>query len=250
MGVEDLVSIIMPVYNGETTIGYSIESVIAQTYSHWELIIIDDCSLDDTRRVVLNYTDPRIKLITQLYNSGSPAQPRNIGLDIAQGQYIAFLDSDDLWFSNKLEIQLNFMKSKSSFFSCTGYQISDSSLHHIKCNYQPPETANYSQLLTNNSVGCLTALINRELIGDMRFPLCGHEDYALWLKLVKKSVVIHGLDNILATYRIQRRSVSSNKLKLMKFYFNIYRNEEGYSCTKSLIFCARYLINVTLFKYR
>ncbi|MCG9723360.1 glycosyltransferase family 2 protein [Shewanella sp. Isolate7] len=192
--------------------------------------------------------DSRINVIELTSNSGSPAYPRNVGIDHAKGDFIAFLDSDDLWEVNKLEIQVESMITNKWDFSCSGYSILKDDV--VVAYFTPPTQANYHNLLSNNSVGCLTAMVSTSLIGETRFPQCGHEDFSFWLKLLKKTNCVHGLKINLAKYNLVDGSVSSSKSKLIPFFWNIYRNEEGFSRTVSLYYCARYLINVLLFKYK
>ncbi|WP_415668872.1 glycosyltransferase family 2 protein, partial [Vibrio rarus] len=235
-------------YNSATTIDKSIESVLSQSYANWELIIIDDYSTDNTVELVNTFSDKRIKCIELDVNSGSPAKPRNIGIDHAKGDYIAFLDSDDIWCNNKLETQINLMVQNDISFTCSGYRLVKSGI--VISSYVPPKEVTYKDLLTNNSVGCLTAMVRKDLLGDLRFPICGHEDFALWLKLVKKSKIIYGMQQNLADYNLIEGSVSSSKFKLIPFFWNIYRNEEKLSISLSLYYCIGYLINVILFKYK
>ncbi|OCH18561.1 hypothetical protein A6E04_01695 [Aliivibrio logei] len=239
----------MPAYNCGRFIEESINSVIYQTHQKWELIIVDDCSSDNTANLVERYKDERIKYFCLPENSGSPSEPRNVGLKHAHGDYIAFLDSDDLWHEEKLEKQLDFMQRNNFKFSCTAYSIVDSK-GNLKSSYTPPSRVDYAQLLTNNSIGCLTVILHQDLIDGMFFPNCGHEDFALWLKILRKSNVVHSLNTKLATYRRMENSVSSNKKKLILFFWNIYRNEEKIGLFKTIYLCFRYFVNVMWFKYK
>lgn len=242
-----LVSIIMPCYNSESTILNAVRSVLEQTYSSWELLIVDDCSTDKTLEVLDTIKDNRVKIITLKKNSGSPAAPRNKGLDLARGDYIAFLDSDDVWSKDKLKIQIEFMKSNELKFTCTAYSIDDASSN---LNYYPPKYVTYHDLLYNNTIGCLTAVVTRDLVGNERFPSTGHEDFAFWLQLLKKTDGVYSIGELLATYNKTEGSVSSDKLKLIGFFWNIYRKVEGFGYFKSLYCCFRYFLNVSFFKYR
>lgn len=246
-----LISIITPSFNASKTIGKTIESVLKQEYELWELIIIDDCSTDSTSEIVAPYLeDKRIKYYKLDANSGSPAEPRNKGLDIATGRYIAFLDADDTWSKNKLSTQLSYIKNHPDFkMFCSAYTLVDSSGVTL-ATYTPPRVATYSSLLKNNSIGCLSAIVSGDIIGETRFPKCGHEDFAFWLKLTKKGYNVFGIQDALANYTVMENSVSSNKRKLVGFFWNIYRNEEGFGVVKSLYLCAIYLINVLWFKYK
>ncbi|MGR2847523.1 glycosyltransferase [Vibrio vulnificus] len=250
MKEEKLVSIIMPAYNSSRFINESIESVLSQSYSSWELLVVDDCSTDDTALIVKWYEkkDKRIKYIKMEVNTGSPSGPRNKGLEEARGEYIAFLDSDDIWKFQKLEKQICFMEKNNYEFTCSSYEIISEKGDKIG-SYTPNGSVDYEMMLKNNSVGCLTALIKRSLIEGCFFPKCGHEDYALWLKLVKKSYKIYACSEPLAAYRKVSNSVSSNKMKVFKFFWHIYRYEENLSIVKTLYLCSRYFVNVLWFKY-
>ena len=244
-----LVSIIMPAYNSSKFISESIQSVIDQTYQNWELIIVDDCSTDDTFKVVSKFKDVRIKYIYLTSNSGSPALPRNTAIDVSKGKYLAFLDSDDLWLSSKLMIQVEFMIKHNIYFSCSAYEIMDEKNNGLSA-FTPPLKVNYKNLLSNNSIGCLTAMLDRNLLAGMRFPLYGHEDYALWLKLIKKAGYVYGIPTCLAKYRKVFGSVSSDRIKVFTYFWHIYRNQEGFSFVVSLYWSFRYFINVMWFKYK
>jgi len=244
-----LVSIIMPCYNSETTISQSIKSVIEQSYQNWELLVIDDLSTDLTEDMVLNFCDTRIKYFCLEKNSGSPAEPRNLGLRVSKGKYIAFLDSDDLWHKTKLEKQVSFMHDNNYTFTCTAYNIIDD-IGNFVTSYTPPKKVDYNMLLTNNSIGCLTAMVSKELLEGDKFSICGHEDFALWLRIIKKSKYVFSLNDKLASYRRLEGSVSSNKVKLISFFWHVYRNEQKLSIIKSLYYCFRYFFNVVWIKYK
>ncbi|ELJ8549488.1 glycosyltransferase [Vibrio cholerae] len=250
MKEEKLVSIIMPAYNSSRFIKDSIESVLSQSYSNWELLVVDDCSTDDTALIVKWHEkkDKRVKYIKMEANTGSPSGPRNKGLEEARGEYIAFLDSDDLWKFQKLEKQIDFMVNNNYEFICSSYEIISEEGEKIG-TYKPSESVDYEMMLKNNSVGCLTAVVKRSLIEGYSFPRCGHEDYALWLKLVKKTYKIYACCETLAAYRKVSNSVSSNKMKVFKFFWHIYRYEENLSILKTLYLCSRYFVNVLWFKY-
>ncbi|WP_394135644.1 glycosyltransferase family 2 protein [Aliivibrio fischeri] len=245
---KPLVSIIMPCFNASLFITKAIESVIQQTYSNWELIIVDDCSLDRSLEVIGNYDDNRISTYMLSVNSGSPACPRNLGIKKAKGDYIAFLDADDSWYPEKIELQLNRMLRKQADFSCTSYNLVKEG-KVVSC-YKPPKSATYDDLLINNSVGCLTAMVRSDFVKKHMFPVCGHEDFALWLKVIKDCGYVLGIQECLANYNVVEGSVSSSKHKLIPYFWHIYRNEENMSIADSLYYCARYFFNVVFFKYR
>jgi teichuronic acid biosynthesis glycosyltransferase TuaG len=242
--VEPLVSVVMPAYNASRTIASSIKSVQQQSYAKWELWVVDDCSTDDTVPIVneLAKIDDRIKLISLGKNSGRPACPRNVAIKEATGDLIAFLDADDKWLPIKLKKQVSFMAQSNVAFSCSGYDVI-SFVGEAIGSFNPPMVCSYNDLLASNSVGCLTAIYDVRILGKQYFPICGHEDYALWLKILRNGHSVHGLQEPLSLYRLTPGSVSSSKLKVLNFFWNIYRNQEGFSYLMSALFCLRYAWN-------
>lgn len=243
-----LVSIIMPAYNSEHYILNAIKSVMEQSYENWELIIIDDHSSDSTLSVISKIEDNRLVIIPLNENSGSPSYPRNVGLTHANGEFIAFLDADDIWYNNKLQTQVNYMEINNVDFTCSGYDLIENGT--IISDYIPPLLVDYKRLLKMNTVGCLTAMCRHDLLSNLEFPHCGHEDYALWLKILKNVKEVHGINEKLARYTVMKNSVSSNKFKVFLFYWNIYRNEEGFSISKTMYSCFVCFLNVLRFKLR
>ena len=241
---EPLVSVVMPAYNASSTIASSIKSVQRQSYANWELLVVDDCSTDDTVLIVkdLATIDSRIKLISLAKNSGSPAYPRNVAIKEAAGVFISFLDADDEWQAIKLQKQVSFMARSKIAFSCSGYDVISFAGEEIG-SFSPPMVCSYNDLLANNSVGCLTAMYDVRVLGKQYFPICGHEDYALWLKILREGHSVYGLQEPLSLYRLTPGSVSSSKLKVLKFFWNIYKNQEGFSHLVSALFCLRYAWN-------
>lgn len=241
---EPLVSVVMPAYNASRTIASSIKSVQRQSYVNWELLVVDDCSTDDTVLIVkgLSTIDSKIRLISLAKNSGRPAYPRNVAIKEAAGDFISFLDADDEWQPIKLEKQISFMVSSNIAFSCSGYDVISFAGEEIG-SFSPPMVCSYNDLLANNSVGCLTAMYDVRILGKQYFPICGHEDYALWLRILREGHSVHGLQEPLSLYRLTPGSVSSSKLKVLKFFWNIYKNQEGFSHLVSALFCLRYAWN-------
>jgi teichuronic acid biosynthesis glycosyltransferase TuaG len=228
--MKPVVSIITPAFNSSKLIGQAIRSVQLQTFKNWEMIIVDDCSTDDTPAVVTRYAaeDSRIRLICRSENGG-PARARNAALKSAKGRYIAFLDSDDLWLSKKLELQLAFMAEQNSAFSYTLYRrFTDDSAQPGRL-VSLSQSFDYRSLLKNTGIGCLTVMVDCELTGPIEMPLVRAEDYALWLGLVKRGFIAHGLQVDLARYRVAEGSVSGNKLKSASWVWFIYRNVEKLS---------------------
>lgn len=223
-----LVSILMPCYNSEATITASIQSVLKQSFLTWELIVVDDASTDHTATIVsqLAKADRRIKFIQLPSNSGSPVVPRNTGLKAASGEYIAFLDSDDIWFENKLRIQIDYMQLKKCLFSYSSYMIFSNGKSKI---YLPPKSVSYKELLKLNVLGCLTVVVHKSLIGECRFRNILVEDYEFWLRLLSShSIIAYRCSELaLAQYNVISGSHSSEKVTLIKGYFNIFKNIYG-----------------------
>lgn len=194
------------------------------------MLIVDDCSTDATCSVIERYSasEPRIRLIRRTENGG-PARARNTALKAAMGRYIAFLDSDDLWPPEKLERQLAFMDEKGAALSYTLYRQFTEDSDHPGRVISLPCSFNYRQLLKNTGIACLTVIIDTKFTGPINMPLVRHEDYALWLKLLKLGVVAQGLMEDLARHRITKASVSGNKLKSATWVWRIYRDIEKLS---------------------
>lgn len=233
--IDGLVSIIMPAYNAEKYISESIESVLAQTYKNWELIIVDDCSSDNTRKIINDYIqkDSRIKFIMLAKNSGA-AVARNTAIENAKGRYIAFLDSDDLWKKEKLEKQLDFMQKGQYAFTFTSYQYlkqtNDEKLRVINI----PKSLTYEQSLKNTIIGCLTVIVDRKKTGDFRMPLVrAGQDHLTWWMLMKRGFKAYGLQENLAEYRRVEGSISHNRFKAIKRHWKLYREYEKLSLLKS-----------------
>lgn len=222
-----LVSIVMPAYNSGKTIRQSINSVRAQVLVEWELLVVDDCSSDDTCSIVKEYTsvDKRVRLIQQSVNVG-PACARNIALRSAQGRYIAFLDSDDCWLPRKLERQVDFMVEKKAALSYTLYRRFTVDVNEAGPLIKLPLSFTYVELLKNTGIGCLTAMIDRKILRSVEFPSVKHEDYVLWLSILKSGFVAHGLMEDLGRYRISKSSVSGNKIRSASWVWGIYRDTE------------------------
>jgi teichuronic acid biosynthesis glycosyltransferase TuaG len=239
---NDLISIITPSYNSEKFISKTIESVINQTYQNWEMIIVDDCSPDNSNKIVEEYCkkDSRIKLIKLEKNSG-PAVARNRAIEEAKGRYIAFLDADDLWKPEKLEKQINFMKENNLVFTYSSYDLIDEEGNFMG-TFKTKEIISYESMLKTNSVGCLTVIYDADMLGKMFMPnILKHQDYGLWLKILKKINSTKGIIEPLAVYRIRKNSVSSNKLKAAYYQWKIYREVEKLNFFKSLYYFSCYI---------
>ena len=228
---DGLVSIITPAYNAEAYIAETIESVFNQTYIKWEMLIVNDCSQDNTAEIVQSYAvkDKRIKLINLKQNSGA-AVARNTAMQNAKGRYIAFLDSDDLWKKEKLQKQLNFMQQNGYAFTFTGYEHFKETKENIQNKVQIPKSLNYQQALKGNKIGCLTVMLDRKQIANIHFTTQKHEDYILWLNILKHGITAYGIQERLALYRTgNSKSISGNKLQSALWTWKVYRESQKLS---------------------
>ncbi|SFG56853.1 teichuronic acid biosynthesis protein TuaG [Sporolactobacillus nakayamae] len=253
MAIEQaLVSIITPTFCSEKTIRKTIRSVREQTYPHWELIIIDDASTDRTRELLREAAekDSRIKLLFLQENRGA-AFARNRALELAQGRYIAFLDSDDCWKTKKIEEQLRFMEMHHYAFTFTGYELMDADGHLLNKLIAAPSRVTYKRMLKNTIVGCLTVMIDRQQIGDFRMPdLRSRQDLATWLSLLKKGTVAYGLNETLAEYRISgKESLSGNKWRAAKKTWFVYRRVEHLPLLASCWYFVNYATNAFIKRF-
>ena len=246
--IEGLVSIIMPSYNAARFIGESINSVLLQTYSNWELLIVDDCSKDNSVEVVRKFAniDKRVVLFSLEKNVGAAAA-RNVAIEHAQGQYIAFLDSDDVWDEYKLEKQLAFMKQYSYAFTFSNYYIMEENGKKTENIVKVPSSLSYRQYLRNTIIGCLTVIIDRQQTGDFKMPLIkSSHDMALWLLIMKRGFKAYGLKDVLAGYRLVSTSNTAKKWKAAKDVWKVYREIEGLSVLYAAYCFCGYAINAVL----
>ena len=242
---KNLVSIITPMYNAEKYIVGTIESVLKQSYENWEMIIVDDCSTDGCSEIAKSYSenDNRIKYIRTEKNSGV-SNARNVALKMANGAFIAFLDSDDIWDCEKLEKQIRFMQENDYVITFTAYELMDENSNRMHKEIRVPKSVDYNTLLKGNVLGCLTVIINREKLGfDIRMSGERHEDYVLWLSILKRGIIAYGIDEVLAMYRKSSSSLSGNKFKAAKWTWNIYRNIEKIPFPKAVYYFINYAIN-------
>lgn len=223
-----LVSIITPAYNAASYIGETIESVLKQTYPHWELLIVDDCSTDESSAIIADYAaqDSRIRYFKTASPSGSPCLPRNMGIKAANGRFIAFLDSDDCWLPNKLEEQLPLFEKLDVGIVYSDYEKMTERGERNQRVVKAPACADYRQLLLGNVIGCLTAVYDTAKVGKVYFENHSHEDYILWLSILKQGYVARNSGKVSACYRVREHSVSSNKWKALSWQWDIYRNVE------------------------
>lgn len=240
----------MPAYNAEKYIAESIRSVIKQTYQNWELIVADDCSTDDTAEIVNSFSDVRIHYYKCDKNSGV-AQTRNFGISKAAGEWIAFLDSDDLWEPTKLEKQIRFIENsrtaKLVFTASAFINENGDSLGYV---LPAPEKVTIKELLKQNVLSCSSILIAKEYIVKYPFPSGEviHEDYVSWLKILDEIDTAYGINEPLLIYRVSSGSKSGNKFKAAKMQWNAYK-EYGLNVVQRAYYMAFYAAN-GLKKYR
>jgi len=236
-----VVSIIMPAYNAEKTLGASIESALAQTMTDWELLLVVDSKSKDGTRVMAEQAaakESRMRLITDLPDGGCVSN-RNEAIARATGEFVAFLDSDDLWMPDKLEKQVRHMQDTGCNISYTGYKQMDWEGRLLNHVVQPPPRLTHALLLHDNLLGCLTAMLRRSRHGDIRFVEHLHEDYILWLKLLRQEDAL-GLPEPLAVYRMAAHSRSGNKKRAATARWRILRNYEKLSFPRAFYYFASY----------
>ena len=234
--MNDLVSIIMPSYNTAAYIGKSIESVLNQTYDNWELIIIDDCSTDNTDDVVSVYIDDRIVYLKNEVNSGA-AMSRNKALREAKGRWIAFLDSDDLWMPEKLERQIAFMKQHNYSFTYSNYEEINENGKNLGVTVTGPRRISKRGMYCYCWPGCLTVMYDVQKMGIIQINnIKKNNDYAMWLKIVDKSDCFL-FNEVLAKYRKREGSISNiKKMDLIKWHYILFRDGLECKMLKSLIY--------------
>lgn len=241
-----LVSVVMPMYNSEKYVGKAIESVIGQTYPHWELLVVDDGSTDNSCDVVRAYAvrDPRIKLLINDTPVGMPYAPRNYGIMRAQGDFIAFLDSDDIWLREKLRQQLVvFHRDERTAVVYSDYEKIDENGVRSARLVTAPRKTNYQRMLYGNVIGNLTGIYDVRKVGKNYFTNVHHEDYAFWLSVLKSGYIARSTSTVTALYRVRKLSVSANKLRVMTWQWHIYRRVENIGILRSIYYFCNYAIS-------
>ncbi|MCP2044260.1 glycosyltransferase family 2 protein [Pontibacter sp. HSC-36F09] len=240
-----MISIVTAAYNCELYISETIRSVQTQTYEDWELIIVDDHSTDKTNKVILKAaeSDKRIKYIYNENNLG-PAKTRNRGIEFAKGQYLTFLDGDDLWLPTFLEVSLRFMANNNCVFTFASYKRVDEELNPLLSDFIVPDKVSYSDILKTCSISCLTAFIDISKVGKHYMPdLKKRQDFVLWLSILKKIDFAYGIKEPLAIYRIRKGSVSRNKFKALQYNWRVYRDVEKFNLLRSTYYASHYIYN-------
>lgn len=245
-----LVSIITPSWNCGEFVEETLQSILAQTYAHWELLFQDDCSTDNTQQIVLAYAekDARIKYACNPQNSGA-AITRNNALKRAKGKWIAFLDSDDLWLPNKLEEQLKFMVDNNYAFSYTNYSEINEQSHELGKIITGPKHITKYGMYAYCWPGCLTVMYNQEIVGNIQIKhIEKNNDYALWLKVIQHADC-HLLNKTLSHYRKRIGSISNHSyVQLIKWHYRLFHESEQRNMLLSTIFTIGNLIFGTLKK--
>ena len=246
--MSKLISIITPAYNAAEYISDTIESVQKQSYINWEMIIVDDCSQDDTVKIVEEYSrnDNRIVLLKNSTNCGVSAT-RNNALKIAKGEYVAFLDSDDLWKKDKLDKQLEFMEKNGYVLTYTAYQKVNTVTGELGRVIKVPRKMTYRSIFYNTAIACLTVMVNKEMVGDFEMPMIGHtEDQCTWQMILQKGYNAYGLNENLATYRVGTKSLTANKKNAIVGQWSTYRDYYKFNILKSAFYFLLYAINAVI----
>lgn len=226
--VKGRVSVITPIYNAEKYLDKTLNSIFNQTYENIEIVLVDDCSTDNSVNIIKNYQKNHKEIIyfCQEKNLGAGAA-RNKALELATGQYVAFLDSDDIWMSDKISKQIELMQKENCKFTYTAIEMIDESDNVIKKKRNLRTKCDYKYLLHNTLIATSSVIIDREGLGDFRMPLRrGGQDYATWLMLLRNGTVALGLNESLVKYRISNNSLSSNKFKSIKQVWEIQTQDE------------------------
>lgn len=238
MEMNSKVSIITPVYNASGLISETIESVINQSYKDWELILVDDCSTDNSATIIKKYEelDNRIRYYCLECNSGA-AVARNKGLELSTGRYIAYLDVDDLWYVEKLEKQVNYVNENNAQFICCDYEKINEDGSKLNKIVKMPKSITYNQLLSNTIIQTVGVFIDLQKVNKKLLVMPNvrrGQDSATWLQMLKNGVKFNGQNEVLAAYRRVNNSLSSNKLNALKRTWYLYRGVEKLSIFKSI----------------
>ena len=252
---QELVSIIMPTYNSSKHVAKSIDSILNQTYRNWELIITDDCSTDDTIKILNSYSnkDNRIKVYKFEVKKGA-GHSRNHSIEKSQGRYLAFCDSDDCWMPEKLEKQIKLMQDKKCCLSFTSYFERDEDDNETGIIIAPKQIT-LSELKKDNKIGCLTAIYDTSMYGKFYMPtIRKRQDWALFLTILKKCNIAYAIQEPLAYYRLCENSISTNKFSLIRYNIKVYKKVFGYSEIKAnlyfyFVFMPNYLHKVIRNKF-
>lgn len=226
--MDNCISIIVPMHNASKYIEATVNSVLSQTESDFELLLVDDCSEDSTCEVVSRFRDERIRLIRLSDNMGAYAA-RNMGLSEAKGRFIAFLDADDIWAFDKLEKEKKFLLSNGYGFVFTGYEFADEDARGLGKVVEVPAQISYKQALHNTTIFTSTVMIDREIVSDdlIKMPDIKSEDTATWWQILREHKYGYGLNENLVLYRRSGNSLSANKVEALRRIWILYRKNAG-----------------------
>lgn len=239
----EIVSIITPCYNSEKYIADTYNSIKSQTYTNWEWIIVDDCSTDKSVEIIQSFNDERIKLVIQSKNQGA-AYARNLALNKAQGRFITFLDSDDLWLPNFLETTINYLIENNEELVYSSYKRVDENLKPLLADFIAVDKVDRNRILYNCPIPMLTSVYDSKRIGKIPVPDVElREDHAMWIDLLGKIKYARAINESLAIYRIRNNSVSRNKLRIAKKQYNVYRYYLKMNFLKSSYYTFFWAIN-------
>ncbi len=246
------ISIVTPTFNSSKFIAETLKSILSQSYKDFEVLVVDDCSTDNTVEIVKSFNDKRIRIFVNDVNKGA-AFSRNVALKNAKGEYIAFVDGDDLWEKDKLKKQISFMEENHISFSCTNYEeIDENGVLNGYC-ITAPKRIKHKDFLRIDYVGCLTVMYKKEVFPDLQIPfdIYKRNDYALWLKLSER-VDCYLLNETLAYYRKNNGISSGSKIKLLKYHRILFQKLYGYNFLFSSILSIRnaFFYIVKSIKYR
>jgi glycosyltransferase involved in cell wall biosynthesis len=249
--MNNLVSIVTPTFNSAKYIAETIQSVQNQTHHNWEMIIVDDCSIDNTVDIIKNFIakDSRIQLHQLTSNSG-PAVARNKGIENVSGKHMTFLDADDIWFNDFIENSIKTIEQTEIPFVFSSYKRSDEDLNFIYSDFIVPQKVSYSDILKSNSISCLTAFLDIETLGKKSMPLIRkRQDMGLWLQYLKEIPFAYGIQEPKAIYRIRKNSLSRKKSDLIKYQWQFYREVEKLNLFQSTYYMAHWMYRGFM-KYR
>lgn len=247
--MEELVSVIMPAYNCEKFIGEAIQSVISQTYKNIELLIVDDCSTDGTAKVIFEQQkfNKWIRYFKFNINSGA-ARARNYAIEMANGEYLAFLDSDDIWVPDKLQHQIQFMKDNGYYFTCTDYGKIDEFGNRKNVVISCKKKYDYNTFL-RDCPGNSTVIYNAKALGKFYAAnIRRRNDFVMWLQVIKKAQSAYGLNEVLGYHREREKSISSSKKALVKWQWIVYRKIEKLSFRRSCLLMVYKIIRTIKLK--
>lgn len=242
---NEKVSVIIPVYNSEKYITKTLNSVLNQTYKKIEIVLVDDCSTDYSEQIIKDYLLKHNNIIFhRLEKNSGAAVARNKAIELASGRYIAFLDSDDLWYENKINMQLELMNQRNAAICFTAIEMVDEKDNLIKGKRNVLEMINYNFLLRNTMIATSTVIVDRKLTGNFQMPLIrSGQDYATWLLLMRNGTNAYGINEVLVKYRKSGNSLSSNKTKNIKKVWKIQTKNEGINPFSATYYSICYALN-------